>query len=739
MPKTLVIVESPTKAKTIKKFLGRNYAVESSFGHVRDLPKTKLGVDVENDFVPKYVVPAKAREQIKKLKKLAKASGNNILFATDEDREGEAISWHLAEVLGIKPEKAERIVFHEVTKKAITNSLEHSRPLKMSLVDAQQARRILDRLVGYELSPFLWKKVARGLSAGRVQSVAVRLIVEREREREAFKPQDFWTIEGVFSKKDDETHFPAKLHAVDGKKLEKLSIESEKQAKEYLEKLQSADYAVSALKQRNVSRKPAAPYTTSTLQQDANNKLGFSSKQTMMLAQQLYEGIDLGPDGSHGLITYMRTDSVNLSKDFTNEAQGVIKEQFGADYAHKETRAFKAKSKLAQEAHEAIRPTSALRTPENVQPYLDARQLKLYTLIWNRAIASQMADAALRQTSIDISTPKKDFTFRASGSVVKFPGFLKLYPDSIKESLLPEIAENDPLTAHEIKPEQHTTEPPARYTEATLVKELEELGIGRPSTYAPTMSTIQARNYVEKEERRFAPTEMGTLVNDVLVEHFPDIVDYDFTAKMEDDLDEIANEHKPWAPIIKAFYQPFKKNLMKKEEEVSKKDLTEESTDESCEKCGKPMVIKMGRFGKFLACSGFPDCKNTKEVNGDGAIEEPETTDEKCGDCGKPMQIKHGRYGKFLGCTGYPDCKGIKRIENSTGVKCTNCDKGEMVERRSKRGKTFYGCNQYPECKTALWSKPTGEKCSACGSLMVFGKNDTHACSNSECSFKPES
>lgn len=734
--KTLVIVESPTKAKTIKKFLDSSYIVESSFGHVRDLPKSTLGVDVEHNFKPKYVVPAKSRKQVAELKKRAKTA-NHILFATDEDREGEAISWHLAEVLGISPEKAERIVFHEVTKRAILSALEHPRALSMPLVDAQQARRVLDRLVGYELSPFLWKKIARGLSAGRVQSVAVRLIVERERERMAFKPEDFWTVQGMFTPSSDGDAFPATLHTIDGTKLEKLTINSEELAARYVSETKDADFTVANVKQRDVTRRPAAPYTTSTLQQDANNKLGFSAKQTMLLAQQLYEGVDIGSEGTHGLITYMRTDSVNLATDFTGDAHKQITETFGKEYASPTPRIYTAKSKLAQEAHEAIRPTVASRTPDSVKSYLDDRQWKLYRLIWNRAVASQMMDAKLGQTTIDLATSDKKYVFRATGSTIQFPGFLALYSGTVKETLLPKLSEGDAVKASDIRSEKHTTEPPPRYTEAALVKELEERGIGRPSTYAPTMSTVQARGYVEKEEKKFKPTEMGTLVNDVLVEHFPTIVDYDFTAKMEDELDEIANNGKPWEPIIAAFYQPFKKTLMIKEEEVSKKELTEEATNEICDKCGKPMIIKLGRFGKFLACTGFPDCKNTKHLDATGHIESEETTDEKCEKCGKPMQVKRGRFGKFLGCTGYPECKGIKRIEVTTGVKCPTCDKGEMVERRSKRGKVFYGCNQYPACKTAVWSKPTGERCPSCGSLLVFDKDGSHVCSNSECSFKP--
>ncbi len=737
MPQHLVIVESPTKAKTIQRFLGKDFRVESSFGHVRDLPKSKLGVDVEKNFEPQYLVPRAAQKRVTELKKIAKKA-TDIYFATDEDREGEAIAWHLQHVLGVPNSQAKRIVFHEITKSAITHALENPRELDSHLVDAQQARRVLDRLVGYKLSPFLWKKVAKGLSAGRVQSVAVRLVVERERERQAFKTQEYWTIRGMFSKDSEKDVFPAMLVSYDSKKLGRYDIANEKDAKEKVSQLSGSNFAVENIESKEMTRKSPPPFTTSTLQQAANNLLGFSSKQTMVLAQQLYEGITLGAEGEVGLITYMRTDSLNLSEDFLNATQAYATERFGKEYVAEGKKFYKGKQKLAQEAHEAIRPTNVTLDPESVRPYLDARQHKLYTLIWNRAVASQLSNAVLRQTKVDITAARNNATFRANGSVLVFDGFLKLYPQSLTDTTLPALTTGDAVKAHEIVPEQHFTEPPARYSEATLIKALEEHGIGRPSTYAPTLSTIQTRQYVTKEDRRFAPTEMGTLVNDVLVEHFPDIVDLQFTARMEDDLDNIADGQKKWQPVISDFYQPFNANLMQKEEEVSKKDLTETATNEVCEKCGKPMVIKMGRFGKFLACTGYPDCRNTKPINGKNEPVAAETTDEKCPDCGKPLALKHGRFGKFFGCTGYPDCKFIKRIEKGTGVKCNLCNKGEIVEKRSRRGKTFYACNQYPECKNALWSKPTGEHCPTCSSLLVFGKDNTLVCSNKECTFKKE-
>ncbi|PIS42366.1 MAG: type I DNA topoisomerase [Candidatus Kerfeldbacteria bacterium CG08_land_8_20_14_0_20_40_16] len=734
MAKNLVIVESPTKAKTISRFLGKEYDVQSSNGHVRDLPKGNMGIDIESNFEPHYVIPTKSRKKVNELKKLAEKA-SLVYFATDEDREGEAISWHLANIFGLPEDKTRRIAFHEITKEAIKDALKNPRSLDLNLVDAQQARRVLDRLVGYELSPFLWKKVAKGLSAGRVQSVAVRLIVEREREIQNFKAREYWTIEGEFKKLDSKETVPAKLNKIAGKTLDKFAIPNEKEAKAILENLKDG-FFVKEIRKKETYRNPFPPFTTSTLQQDANRKLGYSSRQTMFMAQKLYEGLGLGSEGTVGLITYMRTDSVNLARKFIEEARGYIKESFGASYLPKTARYYKAKSKLAQEAHEAIRPTDINRAPESIKPYVDKSIYKLYELIWQRALACQMEKAIIDSTSVDIVNKEEKYNFLASGSIIKFDGFLKVYPNNQQEKLLPQLEINEKLEAKEIIPEQHFTEPPARYSEAGLVKALEEYGIGRPSTYAPTIGTIIERGYVSKENRRLKPNEIGILVNDVLVEHFPKIVDYQFTANMENNLDEIAQAKKEWIPIIKEFYQPFKENLMQKMEKVNKKDLTEEATEEVCEKCGKPMVIKLGRFGKFLACTGFPDCKNTKPLNGAGEPEKPELTDEKCDLCGAPMQIKQSRYGKFLGCSKYPECKGIKGIEKTTGVKCPQCGKGDIVEKRSKRGKTFYSCNQYPNCKFALWSKPTGEKCPDCENLLVYGKGNTSYCSNTGCKFK---
>ena len=768
--KKLIIVESPTKAKTISRFLGSDYIVESSFGHLRDLPKKNMGIDIENDFEPEYEVNEKSKKRANELKRLAKKA-DEIILASDEDREGEAIAWHLMQILGINTDKKQetrnksqtnsksykRIVFHEITKSAILEALENPRELDMNLVDAQQARRILDRLVGYELSPFLWKKIRYGLSAGRVQSVAVRLIVEKEEEIRKFKADEYWSIEAMVRPFDKlrvnsadhdkkQTDFLTRLIKINNKAVPKLGIKSKTEAEEIKNNLEKADYEVEKVTKKETKKNPLPPFTTSTLQQAANNKLHFSAKQTMMLAQKLYEGTSLGSKGTTGLITYMRTDSLSLSKSSLESAEKYITNKFGKEYFNQ--RFFKTRSKGAQEAHEAIRPTDPARDPESVKQYLDDRQYKLYKLIWQRMIASQMSSAISDLTTINVLTNNSKTEFnseaselnsvllRATGSVIKFEGFLKVYTIKSEEITLPEVKEKENLDLIKVLAEQHFTQPPARYTEASLVKKLEEEGIGRPSTYAPTLSTIQDRGYVEKIERKFHPKDIGELVNKLLVEHFPQIVDLKFTANMEKDFDEIAEGKIKWVPIIKDFYKPFKENLMQKEKEVNKKDLTEEATNEKCEKCGSPMIIKMGRFGKFMACGNYPDCKNTKQINEKGEIEEPETTDEVCEKCGKPMAFKRGRYGKFLGCSGYPDCKNIKAIVKSTGVHCPKCEKGEVVEKKSKKGKTFFACNQYPSCKYAMWNKPTGEKCPICGELMSYGKDGKGFCGNKECGKK---
>ncbi len=745
MSKSLVIVESPTKAKTISKFLDGKYKVEASFGHIRDLPTSKMGIDIEHDFEPTYVVPPKAKKKVAELKKLAK-DAEEIILATDEDREGEAIAWHLLHALGLdKSNKAKakirRIAFHEITKTAIAHALENPRDLDLHLVDAQQARRVLDRLVGYELSPFLWKKVKRGLSAGRVQSVAVRLIVEREREIQKFKPEEYWSITATFHK---DSNFYGRLSKVDGKPQDKLAIKNETTAKKILADLANQPAEVVDVTKKEVKRNPAAPFITSSLQQEAARKLGFSAKQTMMYAQQLYEGVELGDGSATGLITYMRTDSVNLSEFALDSAKKAITAKYGKDYLLDTPRKFTSRSKNAQEAHEAIRPTDLERDPESVKDHLDRNQLRLYDLIWKRTIASQMPEAIFDQTAVDIEIKgTKKYTFRSTGQIIKFDGFMKVYlegtdeeetPESADgEGLLPELKVGDKPKVTKIIPKQHFTMPPPRYSDATLIKALEEQGIGRPSTYAPTLTTIQERDYTSKIDKKYHPTEMGFIVNDILVEHFPKIVDLTFTATMEDQLDEIADGKKEWVPVIREFYGPFHENLKTKEKEVEKHV---EILEEKCPLSGHPLQIKFGRFGKFIACSNYPECKYTRPMPEEQKMIE-ENSGEICDKCGKPMIVKFGRFGAFLGCSGYPDCKNIKKIQKGTGVTCPVCGEGEMVERRSKRG-IFYSCSKYPKCKYLMNGKPTGEKCPQSGDLLMETKNGTLKCSSKECDYERE-
>lgn len=707
----LVIVESPTKARTISKFLGGDFRVESSFGHIRDLPKSKMGVDLEHDFQPQYIIPTRNKKRVTELKKIAKAA-DDIYFATDEDREGEAISWHLCEVLEIPVKDAKRIVFHEITPRALEEALKKPRAINTHLVDAQQARRVLDRLVGYELSPFLWRKITKGLSAGRVQSVAVRLIVEREREIQAFTAEEYWTIEiDVHTETGDTQSFRARLNKKNNETLDKFAITKEEDAQSLVADVQSAQFSIGEVTKKEVKKSPYPPFITSSLQQEANRRLRFSTKQTMTIAQQLYEGIETG-NGSEGLITYMRTDSVNLSTVFLAECQEYIKEKLGDAYAGP-VRTYKTKSKLAQEAHEAIRPTSAFRTPESVKDYLDEGQYKLYDLIWRRAVASQLPDARYEATTIDVlASGEQKYVFRATGQTVLFDGFANIYQLDSEEVLLPQCQTGASVILENIEPLQHFTKPPARYSEAGLVKALEEHGIGRPSTYSPTISTIIERNYVQREERRLKPTELAFVVNDLLVEHFNSIVDYAFTAHMEDDLDQIAEGEKKWVPVVKDFYSPFKQNLDEKDKELSKQTLAVEETDEICEKCGKPMVIRLGRFGKFLACTGFPECKNARPLPGTEEQDSQGSAEvEPCEKCGGPMVLKQGRFGKFYGCSKYPDCKNIRNIrDKKLDIPCPTCGKGMVVQRRSKRGKTFYGCTLYPECDYVSWTRPGEEQ-----------------------------
>ncbi|MEK9130965.1 MAG: type I DNA topoisomerase [Patescibacteria group bacterium] len=722
----LLIVESPTKAKTISKYLGKDYEVLSSFGHVRDLPKSKIGIDLEHDFTPHYVIPTKAKKTVTALKKAA-AKADEVYLATDEDREGEAISWHLAEILGLDEAKAKRITFHEITKAAIEQAVEHPRHLDMKMVDAQQARRILDRLVGYSLSPLLWKKVQRGLSAGRVQSVAVRLIVERERERDAFKQEEYWSIDGEFTK--DGAQFAGALIRHAGKKVEKMEIKTEADAKAIVDAVSGKTFVVGEIIKKKVKKTPPTPLTTSSLQIEANTKLGMSAKMTMQVAQRLYET---------GRITYMRTDSFNLAEAFLTAAHDYIGKEYGAEYRLAEPRLFKTKSKGAQEAHEAIRPTDAGAHPAQLKDDLQGAEWRLYNLIWRRTMATQMPEAEVERTAIDLICQGTETAFRANGSILIFDGFMKVYKAS-KETLLPSMTTGDAVSAVSVTPTQHFTEPPARYSDATLVKVLEEHGIGRPSTYAPTIATIVNRGYVERDEsKKLFPTPVALQVTDILIEHFPNVVDYAFTAKMENSLDEIAEGTVEWVPMLTAFWGPFAANLKTKEAEIVKTKREEIPTEEICEKCGKPMVIKFGRFGKFLACTGFPECRNTKPLKQDSDTMEVISTEEKCAACGADMVVKQGRFGSFLSCSRYPECKTIKSLAKGTGVTCPQCNEGEIGERRSKRGKTFYSCNRYPDCKFALWSKPTGEKCPTCQSLLVLGPKGSIKCSNKECDYKTE-
>jgi len=725
----LLIVESPTKARTINDILKGRYEVISSFGHIRDLPKSEMGIDTQNDFVPHYVIPREKTKRVNELKKAGKEA-EEIYFGTDADREGEAISWHLCYVLGIDAKEAKRITFHEITDEALEDAMEHPRKIDMNLVDAQQARRVLDRLVGYELSPFLWKKVAKGLSAGRVQSVAVRLIVERERELTAFKPEEYWTIDALLLK--SKAQFEARLHSLDEKILDKMDIKNKDTAKKIVAGLEKEDFVVRELKEKEVQRHPQAPFNTSSLQQEANKKLGFSAKQTMKVAQELYEGVTVAGKNT-GLITYMRTDSCNLSEKFTTQVKNWIIGNLGKEYAENTARIFKTKTRSAQEAHEAIRPTLVSRTPEQIKEHLNKNQLRLYELIWKRAVACQAKPAIAKQTHAVIKAGNG--LFKANGNIMIFEGFMKIYGIDGKDVILPELREGEKLNLKELRPEQHFTEPPARYSDATLVKALEEYGIGRPSTYAPIISTVIERGYVERDDnKKFKPTEVALLVNDLLVKNFPEVVDYEFTARVEDSLDDIAEGKKKWQPVIKEFYEPFKANLTEKYKEVKKEDVLHEKTDEKCELCGSPMVVRMSRYGKFLACSAFPKCKFTKPLAGENKKEERvQESDEFCAKCGSKMLIKEGKYGKFLGCSNYPKCKNMKPLNDDTGVLCPKCITGKIVARRTKRGRMFFGCSSYPKCDFALWSKPTGEKCKACGSLLVIDGRGKTKCSNKEC------
>lgn len=718
--KNLLIVESPTKTKALKKFLGNEFVVEASVGHVKDLPKKNLGVDIKNDFAPDYeIIPGK-KKILNRLKSEAKTA-KVVYLAPDPDREGEAIAWHIAsEIKKINP-KILRASFNEITKQAVVEGVKQAGEIDMNKVNAQQARRILDRLVGYKISPLLWKTVYRGLSAGRVQSVALRIICEREDVIQNFVPQEYWSITAILETQDKKS-FPAKLVKIDGKDFE---IATQEDAEGIISDVKDKKFVVAGVAKEERRRFPSPPYITSTLQQDAARRLYFSSQKTMKIAQELYEGVELGDQESVGLITYMRTDSPRIAEVAKKSAKDFIEKNFGLDYIPSKPREYKSK-KLAQEAHEAIRPTYIDYTPDQIKEFLSKDQLRLYQLIWNRFIASQMAEAVFRVTTLEVEAEK--YLFRASSSELLFDGFLKIYQDLKEENgdeegefKLPSLKERDLLSLLELIPKQHFTKPPPRFTEASLIKELEENGIGRPSTYAQIVSTIKQRKYVEMEYRKLIPTELGKTVNQILVKNFPDIFEVKFTANMEEELDKIEDGEEKWVNVLKDFYGPFQINLEKVENDKGKiRKLTQEKTEEVCEKCGSPMIIRWGRNGKFLACSAFPKCKSTKPLPGDenGTI----LSDEKCELCGALMMIKTSRYGKFLSCSKYPECKFTRPY--SIGVSCPQegCG-GFLIERRSKRGKIFYGCSNYPKCKFATWDKPLDQACSHCGAKFLVQKS----------------
>ncbi len=724
MPKSIVIVESVAKSKTINKFLGKNYQVLSSVGHVKDLPKGDLGVDIEDSFQPKYITIRGKGKILNDLKKAA-LNAEKVFIATDPDREGEAIAWHIFEEIKSKNNNIFRILFNEITERAVVDAIKSPLEIDSNKVEAQKARRVLDRLVGYQVSPILWQTIYRGLSAGRVQSVALRLIVEREREIQAFVPQEYWSITAQLQGAKTQP-FLSKLIKINKKKAH---ITNEKSATDIVNDLKTKQFLVQNIAKKEIRRKPAPPFTTSTLQQEAAKRLGYTAKKIMAIAQQLYEGLELGTEGSIGLITYMRTDSTRIAGEALAEARDYIANSYGLDYLPQKARTFKVK-KGAQDAHEAIRPTSMKREPKKIRKFLTNEQFKLYELIWNRFVACQMSDARLDQTTIDIIAGSKkgndvseDYLFRTTGSIIKFRGFLLAFEDYIEteknnndENNQPtavpsELRLNELLKLLDLIPKQHFTKPPARFSESSLVKELDTLQIGRPSTYAIIISTLLARKYIEKNARQLVPTELGFTVNDILIQNFPTIFNVKFTALMEDELDKIETDGKKFSEVMQDFYHPFHKAL---ESTKTKKDDIKESliedADETCPKCGKSLIIRWGRNGKFIGCSGYPDCRYTKPIEG-----EEVRTGETCEKCGKPMVVKQGRFGRFLACSGYPDCKNNKPF--SIGVPCPEEDcSGTIIERRSKRGKVFYGCSRYPDCTFASWYLPVAVKCNNCGS-----------------------
>jgi len=755
---SLIVVESPSKAKTITKYLGKGFSVIASVGHVKDLPKSKFGVDVEKGFRPHYVVIKGKKAILDEIKQAAKKA-ERVYLAPDPDREGEAIAWHIAEELNGKSNKIYRVLFNEITEQAITRALEHPGKVDRNKVDAQQARRILDRIVGYKISPLLWEKVRRGLSAGRVQSVAVRLVCEREKEREAFVSEEYWSITAKLEGRNPPP-FEARLIQIRGQEAE---LATGDQSRSLAEQIKTRPFVVKQIEKKDKLRHPHPPFITSRLQQDAARKLRFSPKRTMMLAQQLYEGIEIGQEGPVGLITYMRTDSTRVAQEALEEARGFIQEGYGSEYLPSGPNIYKTK-KDAQDAHEAIRPTSVRRTPESIKAHLTKDHYQLYKLIWDRFVACQMNPAKLEVTRVDISNG--DVLFRANGQVVKFPGFTVLYTESQEEKpsdkkpaaelakaeeaesdeerTLPSLEVGERLKLLGLEPKQHFTQPPPRYTEALLIKDLEEKGIGRPSTYHTILSTIVDRKYVEKEEGRLKPTDLGRVVNELLVEHFPEVLNVQFTAQMETELDEIEAGQKPWVETVRQFYEPFTKHLMTAQKQMRDVKREEIPTEIVCEKCGRHMVIKWGRHGRFLACPGYPDCKNTSEfVEENGRIrkvEKIEESKESCPKCGNPLVVKRGRFGRFLACSTYPKCDFTKAI--GTGVKCPQpgCG-GELVEKRTRRGRTFFACGNYPKCTYALWNRPIPTVCPECKAPFLIEKFDKRSglkvvCLNKDCGYE---
>ncbi|BBL76529.1 type I DNA topoisomerase [Methylomagnum ishizawai] len=728
MSQNLVIVESPAKAKTIEKYLGKDFQVQASYGHVRDLVPKEGAVDPDNGFAMKYEVIEKNEKHVQAIAKAIRKA--DVLFlATDPDREGEAISWHIYELLKerelLDDKPVHRVVFHEITKRAVTEAIAHPKPLSTDLINAQQARRALDYLVGFKLSPLLWKKIRRGLSAGRVQSPALRMIVEREQEIERFTTREYWTIEATAAVEGQ--NLKARLTHLDGEKQEQFSLTQEAEAYAARDALIAAAQGkllVAKVEEKERKRNPAAPFTTSTMQQEAARKLGFTTKRTMTIAQQLYEGIDLGGE-SVGLISYMRTDSVNLANEAVQELRDLIASRFGEDKLPKTPPQYKTKSKNAQEAHEAIRPTSALRLPDKVKPFLSLEQYKLYNLIWQRTVACQMIHATIKTVSADLACGAKG-VFRATGSTVVNPGFMSVYLEGRddgaasedEEGFLPTLKEGQTLDLLEVIAGQHFTEPPPRYTEASLVKTLEEYGIGRPSTYAAIISTLQQRHYVELENKRFRPTDVGSVVNKFLTEHFTQYVDYNFTALLEDDLDAVSRGEKQWVPLMREFWGPFKSLIETKDESLKRADVTHEQLDEQCPECGSQLSIRLGRNGRFVGCTNYPTCKYTRNLKEDAEPPPPEIVEGKtCPLCDSPLAIKTGRYGKFIGCSAYPTCKHIEPLEKpeDTGVPCPECHKGNLIKRKSRFGKLFYSCPTYPKCKYAAWNPPLKEPCPKCG------------------------